>query len=292
MRQIGTISDARLAERFQDHLLAAGTKCTLDDTDDGVAVWVYDDDRVADAKEELQRFLANPDDERYLAARAQADAVLRAEAAKRKAARQNTVSLSRQWSQPAAASCPITVGILVICVFVWVVTDVLPDDRGLRSRLLFSTTRTWKEIQQGEWWRLLTPSLLHFGPIHILFNMLAWWQLGRMIECRKGSTAFAVLTLLTALATDVLQFIRVPGPFGGMSGVVYGLFGYAWMKGKLDPEDGIGVGPQMIQSMLVWFVVCWFLPFVANWGHFGGLMAGVTLGSLSAFWGRWNSPRL
>jgi GlpG protein len=69
-----------------------------------------------------------------------------------------------------------------------------------------------------------------------------------------------------------------------MSGVNYALFGYIWMRGKLDPGSGFGVSPQTAMWMLVWFVLCWtgFVGPIANWNHAGGLAAGVGLGALAA----------
>ena len=69
MRQIGTISDGEQAERFADFLRAQGTACNLDRSENGWAVWIQDEDRVAAAREELQTFVADPAHERYQQAR-------------------------------------------------------------------------------------------------------------------------------------------------------------------------------------------------------------------------------
>ena len=75
------------------------------------------------------------------------------------------------------------------------------------------------------------------------------------------------------------------GPaFGGMSGVLYGLFGYAWMKTRFAPELGVTLSPQTVTTLLVWFVLC-LSPFlqavigpVANVAHAVGLLVGVAAG--------------
>jgi GlpG protein len=48
-----------------------------------------------------------------------------------------------------------------------------------------------------------------------------------------------------------------PNPrFGGMSGVNYALFGFAWMTGRLRPHLGIGVAQQTVTVMMVWLFIC------------------------------------
>ncbi|MDZ4686714.1 MAG: rhomboid family intramembrane serine protease [Planctomycetaceae bacterium] len=293
MRHIGTIPDSDQAARFQGFLIAQGTKCRLDDEADGVAVWVYDDDRVPAARQHLAEFLATPDDARFRDADKQAAAVLREEAAKRKAARRNTVVMSQRWSRPAGMQAPITVAILVACVYLFVETEFLKDQRGIMLRLFISDDGTWTAIRNGEVWRLFTPVLMHGGVLHILCNLLWWWDLGLMIENRRGSLRFLLMVIAIAVGSNVLQF-EMDGPrFLGLSGVVFGLFGYVWVKGKLDPSDGLGISDQNAVWMLVWFVLC-FTPFVgniANWAHTGGLVLGVLFGALSALWRQTMSRR-
>ena len=61
-------------------------------------------------------------------------------------------------------------------------------------------------------------------------------DLGGQIEKRKGPKFFLSFILILALVSNLTQFV-ISGPaFGGMSGVVYGLFGYVWVKTRLDPE--------------------------------------------------------
>ncbi len=286
MRMIGTLPDRELAERFQDFLIAEGKKCSLDDDAQGVAVWVHDDDDVPAAKAALTDFLKEPGAARFKAARSRANEILKAEAEQRKTARQNSVNLRDRWRTPTAADCPISVGILIICVFVFVKTWVM-GDRQAMALLFFSTDGTWRQILGGEWWRLFSPVIMHRDPLHIFFNLMWWWDLGRMIEIRKGSFQLLLMTLLTAALSDILQFQFGGGDlFLGLSGVVFGLFGYVWVKGKIDPADGIGISDQSAMWMMVWFVICVFGIFgdIANWAHFGGLVTGMVFGLASAGW--------
>ena len=112
------------------------------------------------------------------------------------------------------------------------------------------------EIRHGEVWRLFTPMFVHFGLPHLFFNILWLLDLGTMIERRQSTARLALLVLVIAALSNFGQYL-IGGPgFGGMSGVVYGLLGYAWMKGKFDPASGLFVHPQTMLMMLVWLFLC------------------------------------
>jgi len=75
-----------------------------------------------------------------------------------------------------------------------------------------------------------------------------------------------------------------------MSGVVYGLFGYIWMRGKFDPASGLFIDQRSVILMMVWFGLCftgWVGP-IANIAHGGGLAVGALWGWLSAWWANRN----
>ena len=83
----------------------------------------------------------------------------------------------------------------------------------------------------------------------------------------------------------VLEVATGPGYVGGMSGVVYGLAGYVWMRGKYDRASGVYLDPQSIQWLLLWLVVCYsgFVGRVANMAHLSGLVIGVVWGRVAAY---------
>jgi GlpG protein len=71
------------------------------------------------------------------------------------------------------------------------------------------------------------------------------------------------------------------GPFfGGMSGVDYALFGYAWMKTRYDPTPGLFLPRETVLMGLIWLVVCLtgLAGNIANTAHFVGLGVGVIAG--------------
>jgi GlpG protein len=147
---------------------------------------------------------------------------------------------------------------------------------------------TLSEVLNGQVWRIITPIFLHFSFFHILFNMFWLHDLGGQIEKRKGSRFFLLFILITAIISNLAQF-KLGGPaFGGMSGVVYGLFGYVWIKSKFDPGDGLFIHQTTALIMLGWFFLCFAVKDfgIANWAHAGGLITGSAWGYISAV--RWN----
>lgn len=125
---------------------------------------------------------------------------------------------------------------------------------------------------------------IHMTITHILFNMLWLRDLGSMIEARQSSLLLAVLVLVFAAGSNLAQyFVAGPG-FGGMSGVVYALVGYIWIRGKLDPGSGLYLHPTTVTMSIIWFFACLFhlVGDVANTAHAAGLLMGMTWGWLSS----------
>ena len=142
---------------------------------------------------------------------------------------------------------------------------------------------SWSQaMARGELWRLITPAFLHFSSFHILFNGLWLWELGRRLEAVMGWQTYLLFALVTALAANVAQQLLGSSLFGGMSGVVYALIGYIWMRQRYAPHPVLAVPPGLIGFMLVWLllglsgIIDRFIPgSVANGAHLGGLLAGM-----------------
>ncbi|WP_341305040.1 rhomboid family intramembrane serine protease [Pseudomonas sp. TMP25] len=141
-------------------------------------------------------------------------------------------------------------------------------------------------LASGQWWRLLTPMLIHFGILHLAMNTLWFWELGRRIEARQGPWTLLVLTLLFSLAANFAQYLHAgPSLFGGLSGVLYGLLGHCWIFQRLAPNNAYRLPPGVLVMMLAWLLICMtgifeLLQFgaIANAAHVGGLLAGCLTG--------------
>ena len=132
-------------------------------------------------------------------------------------------------------------------------------------------------VQTNQWWRLFTPAFIHFSVIHIVFNLIWWWVLGSQLERSFGSIALAGIFAIAAISSNIAQLL-VSGPnFGGLSGVVYALFGYVWWVGWLRPSWGIGLPNSLVYFLLTWLAlgyldILWVN--MANEAHLFGLISG------------------
>src|SRR5690606_12726577 len=110
---------------------------------------------------------------------------------------------------------------------------------------------------EGQWWRLVSPMLLHFGILHLAMNGLWYWELGRRIELRQGPWRLLLLTLLFSLVSNLAQhFVGGPSLFGGLSGVLYGLLGHVWLYQWLAPNPLFSLPRGVLAMMLIWLLVC------------------------------------
>ncbi len=283
MRQIGSIEDRQQAERFVAYLIGKRIPCSFDGGDSSWRIWIQEEDDVATAKTELDQFRADPNHERYRNAVAQAEIVLRQQLLQAKEISRRTIDLRDRWARPTIYQGPATVALMALMVAVGFLTGLEPvKHEELTRRLIFSNYPTMREIWSGEVWRLVSPIFLHFGIFHFLFNIMALRDLGLLVESRIGTIKFIALVLVIAVVSNYAQFAMGHGIFGGMSGVVYGLFGYAWIRGRLEPSSGLSIPQTAVTYMIGWFFLCIFLiPNVANWAHAGGLVAGAALGAFT-----------
>ena len=202
-----------------------------------------------------------------------------------------------------ALGFPLTVLLIVLnfCL-VWV---GLQASEGDFSGLILQLTMTPMSItggylffepltatfEQRQYWRLLTPMLLHFSWLHLAFNLLWVWELGRRIEKLHGANLFLGVTLLGSLGANVMQLsLSGPGLFGGMSGVVFAYLGYCMVWDRLRPKEKIGLAPAAYWVMLGFLALGFTglldllgLGALANGAHLGGLLAGAIIGLLAPF---------
>ena len=149
-------------------------------------------------------------------------------------------------------------------------------------------------ISSGEYWRLLTPMFLHFGWIHITFNLLWVWEIGRRIEWVNGWSVLLLLVLVSSLGANVTQYLFSGASlFGGMSGVVYGLLGFSLVWGRMVPPRDHGLPKGIYIFMLVFLIVGFTGMFdllgfgsLANGAHLGGLLAGLLVGACASLLAR------
>ena len=176
----------------------------------------------------------------------------------------------------------VTAVLITLSIIVALLSQFGRDYKFLHFLFISEYRQGLPEILGGQLWRLFTPAIIHFGIMHIAFNLLWLYQLGSAIETRQNTKRMMILVFSIALLSNLAQFFWSGPMFGGMSGVVYGLLGYVWAQGKFNPGVGIGLNQSTTVMMLVWFIVCWMglVGNIANMAHTIGLVSGILLGVL------------
>ncbi len=133
-------------------------------------------------------------------------------------------------------------------------------------------------ILLGEFWRLITPVLLHGSLMHIGFNMYALFSIGSGMEIRMGHLRFLMLYLVSGFAGNVFSFYFSDSNSLGASTAVFGLLAaegvFLYFNKRLFGERGKKAFGNIITIAVVNLVIG-MSPGIDNWGHIGGLLGGV-----------------
>ena len=295
MRLIGHLAEEKAARTFADYLYVQKIDSHLEfDKAEGWAVWINDEDKIEEATRLLADFRQKPADPKYRA-EAKSAAELRAEAKQGDANYRKKLHDRRHLFRPLReyGFGPLTFVLIVISVTVAIysrlgaqpepIMRLFITDYDLTGNLI-QWRGTLPEVRHGQLWRLITPIFIHFGPLHLIFNLLWLRDLGSMIEGRQSSWQLLMLVVVIAACSNLAQFYYHGPMFGGMSGVVYGLLGYIWMRGKFDPGSGLYLHPTTVMMMMIWFFACFtpIIPNVANATHAVGLVMGIAWGYLAS----------
>ncbi len=270
MIQLLVLDNARMAQALVDYLATLGISCELTQSELGVSVWLADERRLAQAQQEVKRFLSEPNHPRYMEASWQsghADA---------------RIDYSKGMTDPVTdflhQAGPLTLVVIIACLAIYALDAIgLP----IFDELAFHPTLA--QFTDWQAWRYVTPAFIHFSVLHLVFNLLWWWYLGGQIEQRLGSGKLFILLIVGAALPNIAEFFASGPRFGGLSGVVYALLGYSWLRTRLQPDCGLAMPPALMGFMLVWLVLG-FLDMLgtptANMAHLAGLLVGLAQGWL------------
>src|ERR687896_1597696 len=127
-------------------------------------------------------------------------------------------------------------------------------------------------VANGDWWRLITAAFLHYGPVHLAFNMLVLWWFGPTLEQALGSSRFLLLYVASGLAGSAGALLLSPNSATvGASGAIYGLFGAILV---LERQGTYIFGGSVIPLLIINFAITFFFPGISIGGHVGGFVGG------------------
>jgi len=275
--------EKRQALAFSDYLRSVGIGNRIEPDVDGYAILLEQDADSARAQQEVDAFVTDPGNPRYWQVSWQTGQV-QAEPVYADASQPPATA---GWWQRAG---PLTRSVALLCVVVFAALNLAPE-------LVFGALHYPDVVSQGitvatvatvdgQWWRLLTPAILHFSLMHIAFNLLWWWELGGLIERGQSAVRLLGVSVVIALVSNAAQGLQYGSKFGGLSGVIYGLLGYLWMYPLFNPAAGFRLRKEILWFMLGWLALGYtglidaILGPVSNTGHLSGLLAGMALGVL------------
>ncbi|MFO7605681.1 MAG: rhomboid family intramembrane serine protease [Desulfurivibrionaceae bacterium] len=153
-----------------------------------------------------------------------------------------------------------------------------------QSLLLLGSTGTVPILELGRWWSLVSANYLHGGLLHILFNMLAFNQLGPLVAHEFGSyRMFAIYTISGVLGFFISFLAGVPFTIGA-SASLCGLIGAVLYYGKSrGGVYGQAIYKQVGSWAIMIFVFGLLVPGINNWAHGGGMAAGAALAYLLGY---------
>ena len=173
------------------------------------------------------------------------------------------------------ATAPATMAIIGVVVFTYLMQIFI--GREVVSELALVPSL----IEAGEWWRLLTPILVHGGALHLFLNMYILFMYGPQVEQAFGTVRFVVMFLLSGLMGSAFSFAFPPdnasvGASGAIFGVVGVLVAYLYRRRRTTfmAQYLRGMGFFIIANLVFGFI----FPGIDNFAHIGGLVGGVLLG--------------
>lgn len=182
----------------------------------------------------------------------------------------------RRWNARTRAVVATSLVAANLAVFVLTTLDGGLDGRGggLQGRLAL-----WgPAVGSGEWHRLVSSAFLHYGILHVAFNMILLYRFGEMLEPVLGRVRFAVLYLAALLSGSLGVVLVEPMALtGGASGAVFGLVGAAAVGLR---RHGVGLRESGIGGLLaVNLLITFLVPGISIGGHVGGLVGGAAVGA-------------
>ena len=186
---------------------------------------------------------------------------------------------------PRAWVTPAIVVVLIACFAGEVALGVNPLE-PTTEQLLRVGAGFGPMLVEGQWWRLLTSTLLHGGLIHLGFNLWALWSAGQFTERIFGNLAFAALYLLSALGGSLLSTALHPLVVSvGASGAIFGVYGallaFALTHRGVFPPEILRQQRNSLAAFLVYNVAFGLAdPRIDLAGHAGGLLTGLAAGWL------------
>ena len=146
-------------------------------------------------------------------------------------------------------------------------------EKGVLIASAFDSSGHLIGVAHGDWWRLITAAFLHYGPFHLLLNMLALWWFGTALERRIGSGRYLAIYLVSGLAGSAGALLLDPlTPTVGASGAIFGILGAGLVMEQFQRDYVFG--GSALGVIVLNLVLTFSIGSISIGGHIGGLIGG------------------
>lgn len=173
-----------------------------------------------------------------------------------------------------------TAVIIFINTAIFLILSAVGNTQDTKFMLEYGAAYEPLIFQNGEFYRIITSTFLHFNVEHLLNNMVLLGALGWNLEQEIGKVRFLAIYFLSGIGGNVLSLyhgIRVQeyAVSAGASGAVFGLMGgllyvVAANRGRLGRLSGRGIG--FMAALSLYFGLT--QSGVDSWAHIGGFVCG------------------
>lgn len=252
---VGRINDVRLAQSFVDYLLAKKIPAYFEADSQHIVIFVRKEAHLDEARQEFVRFVEDPLHKRYLSASWQR---IGPSPVKFDYSGQSDSIVHQLWVQ----SGPVTLALMLVALVMYAAPFLLGNE----------LTAAWLSLPAGpeqlyQAWRFITPGLLHFSPIQLLFSLLWIWYFGSKVELHASSwRLFSLWLLAIVFAHAVLYWLNAPVATG-YSAPTYALMGYLFVAGLKHKQQYVS---HALSGFLLLFMT------MSLFGVLGNVIIGIT----------------
>lgn len=163
---------------------------------------------------------------------------------------------------------------LILQIFMFLLLEFFGGSENTETLIRFGAKFN-PYIYEGEWWRFVTPIVLHIGFFHLLMNSFALYYIGPAVERAYGSGRFLFIYILAGISGSIASFAFSPFVSAGASGAIFGCFGALLYIGIHNRKAFLRtMGSNLFIIIGINLALGFVIPNIDNAGHIGGLIGG------------------
>ncbi len=188
---------------------------------------------------------------------------------------------------------PITLSLIALNLAVFVLEQAQGGSTNFATLGRLGGLIPTSVVYLNEWWRVLTALFLHYGPLHLVLNLLALYVLGPFAEFTFGSRKYLALYFVTGIGSmltiialtqigqnqqGLLMVVGASGAIMGIIGANLAVLLRGWRTEKAATAKRYFLATALIVIFQV--IVDLLMPQSSLPGHLSGAVLGFVLGSI------------